>query len=70
MMYRSIRTMSDLKYNFRIFKLVHFLHATEVIDTLELAEHVAVIELLRPVGLRIDYGSLQYMEVDGRMVKI
>lgn len=70
MMYHPMRTVGDFRYNFRIFKLVHFLYTIGAIDVSNMAEHVRRIEDGKPAGLFIDYGKLQYQDMDGRMIKI
>lgn len=47
-------TESDYIYNFRIYKMVDFLHKLKVIDV-ELANHILHMENVRMVGLQLDY---------------
>ncbi len=56
---------SDYKYNFRIYKMVDFLHKLRVIDNIELANHILVMEDARLVGLQLDYKYYRGFEGPG-----
>lgn len=52
-------TADHYTYNFRIFKLVSFLHKLKAIDNIEMANHILIMEECRAVGVAVDYTNFR-----------